>query len=271
MDQESRFLPDANRIGLLVSIVLLAITLGKLIPIVGFSVTLQLAGLHAKLPLNFTTILSILAAGLAASGMDWLLRGHPSLNGRPTFQWWLLPTLTTFIVSITISILPDGQAWWIGFFISSTFIFFVFLAEYIVVDLDAPHYTISITGLTAVSYALFFILTIALRASGVRLIILIPSLFVAATITVLRILLLQMSGRWEPTWSLGIGLVCAQLAGSIHYWPLSSIQFGLLLIGPMYGLASLAVNLNENIKTRNAILETCSAIAICWTFAILIK
>ena len=37
--------------------------------------------------------------------------------------------------------------------------------------------------------------------------------------------------------------------------PLSPIQFGLLLIGPLYGLVSLAINLGENIPAQRAVLE----------------
>jgi len=271
MNEQSRFLPDLNRIGLILSIVLLTLTLGKLIPTGGFDFTIPLSGFLIQVPLNFSTILNILVAGLAASGMDWLLRGHPALNGRATFQWWLLPTLTTFIVSTTVSILPDGRSWWIGFFISSIFIFFVFLAEYIIVDPDAPFYTISVTGLTAISYALFFILTIALRAGNVRFTIVVPSLFITATITALRILHLQIRNTWETTWSIGIGVVCAQLAGSLHFWPLTSIQFGLVLMGPVYGLVTLAINLNENMQSQRAVLTTCSAIGICLILAISIR
>ena len=87
--------------------------------------------------------MGILTAGLTATGMDWLLRGHPSLKGRTTLQWWLLPTLTTFIISIALSILSAQQTWWIGFIIGGVIIFFVFLAEYIVVDADAPYYTLA--------------------------------------------------------------------------------------------------------------------------------
>ena len=53
--------------------------------------------------------MSVLTAGLTATGMDWLLRGHPSLEGRPTYQWWLLPTLTTFVIGVPLSILSIGR------------------------------------------------------------------------------------------------------------------------------------------------------------------
>ena len=271
MEEQERFMPNPDRIGLLTSTVLLALALARLIPSTGFNVEIQLPGFLVDLPLNIAAIMGILTAGLTATGMDWLIRGHPSLKGRTTLQWWLLPTLTTFIISIALSILSAQRTWWIGFIIGGVIIFFVFLAEYIVVDADAPYYTLAVAGLTAISYALFFILSIALRSSGLRLFIILPTLFFASMLTSLRILHLRTSGKWEYAWSLGMGLICIQLAAGLHYWPVTPIQFGLLLIGPLYGVINLAINLGDNIPTRRATLEPSVVTALCWGLAILIR
>lgn len=271
MNDQEQFTPDANRIGLLTATILLALVLARLIPSSGFNIEVQFPGFLFALPLNVTTAMGLLTAGLTATGMDWLLRGHPSLKSRATFQWWLLPTLTTFVISVPLSILPTGQFWWAGFILSGIFIFFVILAEYIVVDTDAPYYSLSVAGLTSISYTLFFVLSIALNTSGVRLFILLPVLFIASSLAGLRILYLRMSGKWEYAWSLGISLVCIQLAAGLHYWPLTPIQFGILLIGPLYGLINLAINLGENIPAGRATLESSIVTALCWGLAIFLR
>jgi hypothetical protein len=268
---EQRYLPDSDRVGMLTSTVLLAFALTHLTPAPEFNIEIQLPGFFLLIPLNLSTAMSILAAGLTATGMDWLLRGHPSLGGRPTYQWWLLPTLTTFVISVALSILPAGPAWWIGFAVAGTLLFLVFVAEYIVVDPGAPYYAISIAGLTAISYTLFFILAVTLRYSNVRLFILIPALFLAALLASLRILHLRLSGRWEYAWSAGIAFVCIQIASGLHYWPVSPIQFGLMLIGSLYGLTNLAVNLGEDQPARRAVLEPAIVIGLCWGLAIFIQ
>jgi hypothetical protein len=268
---EQKYLPDSDHLGVLTSTILLAYALSRLIRAPEFSLELQLPGFYLPLPLNMSTAMSLLTAGLTATGMDWILRSHPALNNRRTFQWWILPTLTTFVVGVPLSILPDGAAWWIGFAVAGTFIFFVFLAEYIVVDADAPYYATAMAGLTAISYTLFFILAVALRYSGVRLYLLIPALFAAAGFASLRILHLRFSGRWEYAWSAGIGFVCVQIASGLHYWPLSPIQFGLMLVGPLYGLTNLAANLGEDQPAQRAALEPAVATALCWGLAIFIR
>jgi hypothetical protein len=249
----------------------LALALTRIIPSPEFSLDIQFPGFLLNIPLDIKSVMGLLTAGLTASGMDWLLRGHPSLRGRVTFQWWLLPTLTTFVISVPLSILPNGSTWWIAFLISGVFVFFVLLAEYIVVDVDAPYYSLSVAGLTAISYTLFFVLSFALRSGEVRLFILLPALLFSASLASLRILNLRVSGRWEYAWSLGIGIICIQLAAGLHYWPITPVQFGLLLIGPLYALVNLAINLSENISTLRAVLEPSIVAALCWGLAIFIR
>jgi len=268
---EERYLPDANRAGVLTAAVLLAFALTHLIQAPQFTLELQLPGFYFAFPLNFSTAMSMLTAGLAATGMDWLLRGHPSLGGKPTIEHWLLPTLTTFVIGVPLTVLPSSNAWWVGFAVGGVFLVLVFLAEYIVVDTGAPYYAISMAGLTAISYALFLILSVALRYGGARLFIIAPALFLAAGLASLRILHLRLSARWEYGWAGSIGLVCAQLAAGLHYWPLLPIQYGLMLIGPLYGLTNLALNLGEDQPARRAALEPAIVIALCWGLAIFLR
>ena len=264
-------MPDSNRIGVLTSTVLLSFALTRLIQAPEFNLGVQLPGFFLTLPLNISTAMSLLTAGLTATGMDWLLQSHPALDNKSTFQWWLLPTLTTFVIGVPLSILPDGTPWWIGFAICGVFLFLVFLAEYIVVDSGAPYYAVSMAGLTAISYTLFFILAFALRFSGARLYIIIPALFLAAALASLRILRLRLSGIWEVAWAIGIAFACVQVAAGLHYWPLSPIQFGLMLIGPLYALTNLAINLGEGLPTSRASLEPAIVSALCWGLAIVLR
>ena len=268
---EQRYLPDSDRVGVLISAVLLAFALTRLVQAPEISLEIQLPGFLFALPLNLSTAMSLLTAGLTATGMDWLLRGHPSLDNRPTYQWWLLPTLTTFVIGVPLSILPNGNTWWIGFAVGGAFLFFVFIAEYIVVDAGAPYYATAMAGLTAVAYTLFFTLVVALRYSGARLYIILPGLFLAAALASLRILHLRLGSRWEYAWSVGIAFICAQVAAGLHYWPLSPIQFGLMLIGPLYGLANLAINLGEELPAQRAMFQPAVVITVFWALAVFIR
>lgn len=268
---EKRYLPDSNRVGVLTATVLLAFALTHLIRTPEFTLELQLPGFYFAYPLSLSTLMVILAAGLTATGMDWLLRSHPSLGDSRTIEHWLLPTLATFIVGIPLTILPPGSTWWIGFGIGGLLLVLVFLAEYIVVEPSAPNYAIATAGLSALSFAVYLILSTAMRFSGARLFLLAPALFVAAVLVILRTLHLRVSQKWEVNWALGIAFVCMQIGAGLHYWPVSPVQFGLALLGPLYALTTLTGNLLEGIPIRRALVEPLIALGLAWGVAVLFR
>lgn len=268
---ETRYMPDSNRVGVLTAAVLLAFALTRLIQIPVFNLELQLPGFYFTYPLSLRSFMVLMAAGLTATGMDWLLRSHPSLGDTRTIEHWVLPTLATFIIGIPLTILPPGNIWLIGFGIGGLLLALVFLAEYIVVEPSAPNYAIASAGLTALSFAIYFILTTALRYSGVRLFLFAPALFVAAGLVSLRTLHLRVSQKWEYNWALCIAFICTQIGAGLHYWPISPVQFGLALFGPLYALSTLTGSLLEGSPLRRAFIEPSIALALSWGTAIFLR
>jgi len=268
---ETRYLPNTNQVGVLTAAVLLAFALAHLIKTPEFTLELQLPGFYFAYPISLNTIMVVLSAGLTATGMDWLLRFHPSLGKSPTIEYWALPTLATFIIGIPLTILPPGTIWWLGFAVSGLLLVLVFQAEYIVVEPSAPQYAIATAGLTALSFAIYLILTTALRFSGARLFLVAPALFVAAGLVSLRTLHLRVSQKWEVNWALGIALVCTQIGAALHYWPISPVQFGLALLGPLYALSNLTTSVLEGIPLRRAMTEPLIALILAWGMAFLLR
>jgi hypothetical protein len=210
--------------------------------------------------------MTLLAAGVTATGLDWLLRSHPALGKKPTVEHWLLPTLVTFVIGVPLSLLPGGASWWVTFAIAGLALVVVFIAEYVVVDPAAPAYSAATGLLTALSFAVYLILLTTMRSSSPRLIILIPAVFIVSGLFSLRAVHLR-SQRWEFAWAGGIALISAQLAAALHYWPLAPIQFGLALLGPLYALTSLAGSLGEDAPARRAVIEPLVALTLAWVVA----
>ena len=270
MRETRRYLPASNQVGVLTATVLLSYALTHLARGPGFTLAMQLPGFYLAFSLTLATAMTLMAAGLTASGMDWLLHGHPALQGRRTIEHWLLPALTASIIGVLLDILPAGPPWWIGFVAGAVILIAVLVAEYVAVDPGAPLYALASAGLTALSYALFLLFLIALRLGGARLFLMVPAIFLAAALVALRTLHLRLSGRWEYPWAFGIGLVCAQLAAGLHYWPLSSLQYGLFVLGPVYALTALASALAEDIPVRSALAEPGIILGGLWATAALL-
>ena len=277
MQAERQYLPDSNRLGVVTATVLLSYALTRLVNVPGITVSIQLPGFYFAYPLTIGTAMTLMAAGLTASGMDWLLRTHPSIHSLPTskilqsqrtLEHWLLPALTAFIIGVLLDILPSGQLWWVGFSLGGVILFSVFVAEYIAVDPGAPLYALASAGLTALSYALFLLFVISLRLGGARLFLIVPAVFFAAGLVTLRTLHLRLSDRWEFNWAFGIAFINAELAAGLHYWPLSTLQYGLILLGPLYALIALATNLDEDVPLRNAITEPGVILGVLWAASV---
>jgi hypothetical protein len=270
MPDRSRNLPDADRLGVLTATVLLTYALTRIVQAPEFQLSVQLPGFYFAIPFTLETVMTLMAAGLTATGMDWLLRGHPGLKNKPTVEHWMLPTLTTFVIGTPLAILPGGNVWWLAFTIGALLITLVFMAEYVVVDPAAPNYSLARSGLTALSYALFLILVTALQFAGARLFLLIPALFISSALVALRILHLDGADRWDFPWAIGIGLVCAQLGAGLHYWPITPLQWGLAVTGPLYALTLLCASLTEGSPLRRAGAGPGLVLLVSWGAAILL-
>jgi hypothetical protein len=264
-------LPSANQVGVLAATILLCFALSHLASEPGLTLAIEFPGFYFAYSLNLGTAMTLMAAGLTATGMDWLLRIRAGSGGRAAVQHWMLPTLTAVIVGIVLDILPSGSAWWIGFVTGAVILVSVIIAEYITVDPGAPSYALASAGLTALSYILFLLFVVSLRLGAARLFLVVPAVFLAAGLVTLRTLHLRNSKAWDYPWAIGIGLVCAQIAAGLHYWPLSSIQFGMAVLGPLYALTALAGSLAEETPVRTALREPGLILGGMWVAAALLR
>lgn len=270
--QTNRSLPlAADRIGALIASVLLTFALGRFAQSPGFTLNLSLPGFYYAIPLTLASLFSLFAAALAAAGMDWLIREHPSAARQKSRKHLLLPALTAFVLGTPLAVLSNSAAWWWAFIVGAILFSAVCVAEYISADINALFHGFARAVLTSVSYALFLILVASLRLSGARMVLLVPSIFFVAGLISLRILNLDGADNWDFSWALGIGLICAQFSAGLHYWPLSPIQFGLALTGPLYALILLANNLSESASLRRAAAASIFTLAAAWIVALLLS
>lgn len=269
MSTEHRHAPDANRLSVLLAAVLLSYALTQLIDREQYAVFFQLAGVDYSFDFEPTSLVIWLTAGLTASGIDWLLRGHPQYDGRRAPPHWILPALTALVLGIPLYNIPFGPLWWLSFGFGGVLLLLVLVAEYIALDSSDVRHPAASAGLMALSFALFVILASALSYSGVRLTVLALAIFPAAGIVTLRAIHLQ-TGSWDVLWSLTSAFVLTQFAAAFHYWPLEPVQYGLALLGPLYALTGLTVNLREQVSPRRAGMNALAGLGVFWAAALLL-
>lgn len=268
----NRYLPDTNRISVLTATVLLAFALTRLVATTAYLVGFQVFGHIIRFDVDLRVIIILLASGLTATGMDWLLKSHPLIHKKKrTFDHWLVPMLTSLVLGMPLYLLRTDALWWGGFGIGGILLVLVFWAEYVVVSPGDTSYPVAMVVLTVLSFALYLILALALRYADARLFLIAPSLFIATFLVSLRTLHLRLGGRWEIAWAIGIALVGVQLAAGLHYLPISPIYFGVILLGVLYGLTSLVASLLEGMPLRTAATEPAIMLVLLLVLGVLLS
>jgi hypothetical protein len=251
----SRHLPNTDRVSILAASILFAFLLTQYVSIPVWDVEIQLPGLFILFSMNFNTIVTVIVAGLTATGADWLIRDHPALMDRQTVQHWLLPALTAWVIGAYLFTIPYGITWFIAFVVGGILLMLVLLAEFIVVDPQDARYPLASAALAALAFGLFLALAITLHAAGLRLFWRVPILIGAAFLVSARVFHLKLEGRWVLWHAMAISLISGQLAAALHYWPLVPSSFGLLVLAPIYMLVNFLSALEKNQKVREALIE----------------
>lgn len=266
-----RNLPDVDRLSVLAATILLAYALARFVNLPIRDLSVQLPGIYLAMQINMRTVVALLVAGLTASGADWLLRDHPAIKGQGTYQYWLLPSLTAWVIGVSLNQLSLGVIWWVVFAIGGALLMLVLVAEYIVVDPEDVRYPPAAAGLTAVAFALFLALAIILRSTGMRLYLILPAMMLSGGLVSLRTFRLRVHGRWRLIEAMVIAIIIGQIVAGLHYWPLSPVAFGLAVLGPAYALTSLLSSLEEGELSRQVLLEPTLVLLIAWGGALWLR
>jgi len=263
---EHKHLPDLERLSVVIALILLAYATTAFVTLPSQTLALQLPGILLVVNLNFTTIVAVVAAVLAAAGSEWVVSSHPHLTDQNHWHHWLVPAFTAIAIGITLGTLPVGPAYWIVFGLGGVLLAAVLTVEYISADAADLRYSFAVLGLDAVSFALFLIIVAAINGAGLRLYVLLAVIIPVVFLISARSLYLRLRGSWRLGWATGIALIVAQLAAAMFYLPLRPLQFSLILLGILYGLITVASNIEEKASWRTLWIEP-SIVAL--TFAVL--
>ncbi len=254
--------PDRDKLSVATAAMAIAMLSGHFVHLPAWQTTLRLPGFVLPLRIGMPGVMALLIAALTIAGVDWILGDHPALANRSTLPHWLLPALTAWVLEVLLQHLPGGVAWWSALFGGIALWFLVMLAEYIVVDGEDLRYPLAATGLTALGFLLFFMLAVAVRASGLRLFFAAPMLGLAAGTVALRAFNLQLHGLWKPVEAIFILAIATQLAAAVHYLPIPAAAYGLMLTAATYAATVYIGNLLEEEPPSQAVVEPLVVLAL---------
>ena len=117
-------------------------------------------------------------------------------------------------------------------------------------------------------YALILVLTVSLDSSNQRLIISLPAVALGAGILSMRVFQLQLDQNWPILPSLACLLITSQIATTFHYLPVSSLSYGLVLLGALYFPINFTINLDQGVNPKRAVVEGVIPLLIIWLVAL---
>ena len=244
-----------QKLSIVIAMILLAYATTAFIQLPTSTFNFQLPGFLLVLRFNFTSLVAVVGAILAASGSDWIISGHPHNTGQTRWHHWLVPAFTAIAIGISLGTLPLGSTWWIVFGFGAVLLAGILSVEYISVDPDDLRYSFAVLGLNAVSYALFLIVVLSIAGAGYRLYMLMAAVIPTVFLISSRSLFLRNGGKWRTPWSAAITLIIAQIAAGLFYLPLRPVQLSLILLGLLYGMVTIANNFDEKFSGRALWLE----------------
>ena len=252
------------------AVIMLVYALNQFMELPSRTIELQIPGLFVRIELTDSVITAMLAAGIAAAGADWLLRDHPVRNKQLLFPHLLLPAITALVIGIPLNQMEFSLIWWVGLLAGTILLVLVLVAEYIVIDIQDVRQPLAAASLTAVGFAIYLVLATTMKAAGTRLFFILPALVIATWLVSVRSLSLRLHGEWVVYEAAIVSLVVVQMAAAIHYWPLTPLRFGLILLGPAYALTSLIIGLIEEKPVRRLVMEPVIVLGLSWLSAVLL-
>lgn len=267
MDTKQTY-PNRERLSIVVATILLAYALTQLVSTPSQIIPITIANLYLPITINFSNIVAVAVALMTATGTDWVLRDHPDLEEKSTIPNLLLPSLTSWVLYISLNNLGDNPIRWLIFVTGGLFLLVVILAEWTVLSKDALQRPVAQILLTALAYALFLALLISVISSKQRLFFALPSIGLAAIALSLRVIQLQIKGRWSFLLASASMLVTLQITAALHYLPIQPLSTSLILLGMLYSTTNFAVNLEQNNSLRRSALEAGAPLILLLSIAI---
>lgn len=264
-------MPNPHQLSIVTATILLSYAISPFVNILSRDFSIEFAGIIFDFMVDFNTIVSMIVPILAAVGTYWLIHSSVDDGERPRYHHGLLPAISAWVIGLPLNELEVGPQWWVVLSLGGVLLVSVLVAEYVVADFLNERHAIASAGLKAVSFALYLFLLIALRAANLRLYLLLPSLILPLALVCLRTLYLHLGGKWLVGWSVGIALVVGQFAVGLHYWPIKPLTFGLILLGPAYGINSIAGSIEDQQPLSIFWIEPLIMLVIFWGLAFIFR
>lgn len=230
-----------NRFSILLAFLALSFALLFLLPANPVLNSFDILGIHFEL--SFQSLIPFFLALVTASACVWVFFSHPiwqgeKLNLGKIFPNLMLPFIATMILSVVLIQSARSLSWWMVYIFGFLIVGVLLRAEYVLIDEAGNNQTGYSILVISFSFALFLLLSIALKNSGIRIMAQFVFFLLSSFFVSFRLLSLRTGENEKFLTAVIASWLLTQFAVVLHYIFIPPIQYGILLTGLLYSLAS---------------------------------
>ena len=263
--------PRRERLSVVIATIMLAYAISQAINLPANPTPIVIGGIVVPFRFDLNFIVTLAVAGMTATGTDWIIRDHPAVSERTTIPHLLLPTLSAWVLSISLNNLADVPFKWLVLIVGGLFLLIVILAEYFVLNPEDYRAPISVAILTAIAYAMILALSVVLESTDQRLIVSVSAVAMGTAVLSLRILQLQTGQSWPWLESIACILFVTQIAAALHYLPLTPLANGVIVLGSLFSIVNFIINLFHEVSFLRAVIESAIPFVLALILALLVN
>lgn len=232
-------------------------------------------GSPLSISLSTDSLLVVLIPVLTCAGVDWVLRDHPDVRAGEVpflFPFWIAPGFAALALSLLLTRIPTWPLWILVLAIGVVMIAALVFAEYVSLSPNARGYATARLVLTAVSYAIAFVLFTLIYSARERSIVSATLTSLVALGLALDLMAPHIVGLRVAALFSGItGFIVGQVTWALNYWNISNWSAGVLLLTAFYVVIGLAQQHFQDRLTRGVLVEfaivAAVALVVAWQLA----
>lgn len=260
---------------MLVWVLLVGLAAQRLLNLPTVVITGLMLGSPITLAITTNTVLGLILAGLAASGVVAVVRAHPLSHSDeigPRWPYWGIPVAVIGVALLMLPTAPSRLYWLAGLALTGIALGLSLAGIYYTIDPFARGYRRARLAMNALTYGVALVMYLVVYRTRVRSIVSATEVMLLSTLLALELL----RGSRRPTWQVGlyagiVGLVLGQATWALNYMRLHSLTGGLLLLVLFYNIVGLAQHGIQGRISRRVVIEfgliTTAALALIWEFA----
>ena len=240
---------------MLTGVVMLVFLLGALTDRQLTAFDLNLGGFSLNLTLRSLELLIPLTAAAAVLALYHILRTRLDVPQTQCGFYLILPFAVVLTIGYALRNISGMQSVCAALVLGGLLFYLVLYFEYNACDPSSAGRPIATMVLSGLSYAVFLLFVMALRANVSRLIIALPSVFLISTAIAMKLYSFTLIRGSIPLHAAVTGAVMTFAAAGLHYWPIDVISYGALMFLWYYCFVGLENGADARLPMRRVLLN----------------